>query len=349
MARENLTFLRGVVVKKPFIVKNGDEYIYALANINVGRSERKVGDKTENYMKCDNPPIMTRDEECIKEMAKWEPNDVVGVKGVISSKHIKKGSICPHCGKKNSFTGAFVFVNPIFVEKICSCKSEKDALNYLVEHREVSNQVFIFGTLCRDPKKIIPKKDLIVTQYQIAMNRKYRIKSDAPEVKTDYPWVKSYGDNAIEDHNRLFVGSEVFIDGCLQARSINRKAICGQLIGKDGKGVFDSDGNPVLELDENDSPIGCGGKYDWKDRAMEIVPFETEYISGYRTDEEIEAREEERVRQRMRDLGLRDDVSTSEMAFSNEDGGYETITEDDIDAGIDTMGLNSESEDNKDE
>ena len=88
MARENLVFLRGTVVKKPLVVKKDGEYLYALANINVGRAYREVGDGIK-FMKCDNPPIMTRDVDCIKEIETWNEYDIVDVKVVISSKHIK--------------------------------------------------------------------------------------------------------------------------------------------------------------------------------------------------------------------------------------------------------------------
>lgn len=342
MARENLAFLRGAVIKKPLIIKKDDAYVYALANINVGRAERKVGDGIK-YMKCDNPPIMTRDEKIMREMETWEPNDIVDIKGVISSKHINKGSICPYCGKKNVFPGAFVFINPIYAEKIASCESDEKALEYLVEHREISNQVFLFGTLCRDPKKITPKRNLIVTQYQIAMNRKYRIPSDPPEIKTDFPWVKSYGDNAVEDRNRLHVGSEVFIDGFLQARSINRKAICGQEITEAGKGIKDSDGNPMIGIGENGEELGCGKAYEWKDRAMEIVPYDTEYIGDYYTDEEVEEREAERQAQKLRDKYGNSSVDLSELSYGDSDD--DEFTEEDLDAGIDEM--EKEEEDNE--
>ena len=317
MARENLAFLRGAVVKEPVVIRddNGD-YLYALATINVGRARRKVGDNLR-YMRCDNPPIMTRDEECIKQMELWKPNDIVDVKGVISSKNIAKASHCSSCGVKNAAPGTLVFINPIHVEVIRSCETEKEALDYIVANGEISNQVFLFGTLCRDPKMIRPKKGLIVTQYQIAMNRKYRIATDPPEIKTDYPWVKSYGENAIEDHKRLHVGSEVFIDGFLQARSVNRKAICGVIYDEKGDVITDDNGVPLSQVDERGEPIGCGTKYEWKDRAMEIVPYDTEYIGDYYSDEEIEEIEEARKEQQLRDLAGDEDVDLSSITFGS--------------------------------
>ena len=148
------------------------------------------------------------------------------------------------------------------------------------------------------------KDGLIITQYQVALNRKFRIKTDPADLMTDFPWVKSYGDNAVEDKKRLHVGSEIFIDGCLQARSVNRHAICGQQYDEAGKPLFYENGTPVLREDENGDLIGCGEKYDWKDRALEMVPYEVEYIANVYTDEEIEENEKERRNQILRDKGL---------------------------------------------
>ena len=260
MSRHNLTFLLGSVLKPPLIELDDEgNYKYGMCTINVVRGYRDAGDH-KNFMKSDNPIIITRDASVLKEIETWQENDIVFVKGVIAAKTIQKGSFCQHCGGRNSAEGTLVYVNPIYAEKRVHLNTQEEALKYLSEHREISNQVYILGTLCRDPKKITPKEGLIVTQYQIALNRKYFIRSDPPSIKADYPWVKSYGQNAVDDKERLHVGSKVFIDGCLQARSVQKHAVC----------------------------IHCGEKYDWKDRAMEIVPYETEYICDYYTDTDIE-------------------------------------------------------------
>ena len=62
MARENMAFLTGSVAKAPQVAKAGDNYIYAMAYVNVSRGLREVGD-FRKYMKCDNPVIFTRDEK----------------------------------------------------------------------------------------------------------------------------------------------------------------------------------------------------------------------------------------------------------------------------------------------
>ena len=260
MARHNLVFLYGFVTAVQ-IQRHPSGNSYAVAYVTVARSERSVGDH-KYHMKCDSILIMCRDEAILKEMSTWKQYDFVEVKGPISAKTIGKGSFCVSCGEKNVADGVMVFVNPIFAKKRAHFDTQEECMAYLTENREVSNMAFIFGTLCRDPKKVTPKEGLIVTQYQIALNRKFRIRTDDPQIKSDYPWVKSYGDNAISDREHLHIGSDVFIDGCLQARKVNRHTTCA----------------------------ACGKSYDWADFAMEVVPYETEYVANFYTEEEVEQR-----------------------------------------------------------
>ena len=286
MVRENMAFLLGTVSEEPKVQKNGDEYGWAMVRVTVVRGFRTVGDM-RNYLKCDTPLIMTKDEELIKEIEKWKRYDVVSIKGVVSSKMIKKSSYCEHCGMKNVFYGALVYINPIFAEKLWHLENEEECLEYLSSHREISNQIFLFGTLCRDPGKVKSKYDYSITQYQVAMKRKYKIRTDPPEIKADFPWIKSYGENAEEDFKRLKVGAEVYVDGCLQTRSIMRRVYCGQDTDEKGHPKKDENGVPVFKKGPDGKTIGCGLQYEWKDRAMEIVPYEVEYINGYLTDEDL--------------------------------------------------------------
>lgn len=294
MSRHNLAFLTGAVLKAPLIEKDEDgNFVYGWCMINVVRGFREVGDH-KHFMKSDNPIIMSKDANILKNMETWKENDIVFIKGVVASKSIKKGNYCPHCGARMTTDGTLVYVNPIFSMKMEEFPTNEAALKYLSGLREISNQVFLLGTLCRDPKKISPKEGLIVTQYQIALNRKYFIRSDPPEIKADYPWVKSYGENAVEDKKRLHTGSKVFIDGCLQARSVQKHAVCTE----------------------------CGEKYDWKDRAMEIVPYETEYIADYYTDEDLARMNEENTK------------SAYNSIFG--DQGFDILSESDMNEGFDT-------------
>lgn len=300
MARHNLAFLYGAVVKKPRILKNGSgEPQMALAFLNIVRGIRDVGDRNK-LLRVDRPTIMTLEPEMIERMETWDVGDIIEIKGTLAVKRVKKSSTCDKCQHQNTFPGVLVYVNPFFMRRRYHCDDDEAALKYLTDNREVSNQIFVIGTLVRDPKRIIPKNGLIVTQYQIAINRKFRIRTDNPTVKTDYPWVKSYGKNAQEDWERLSVGSEVYIDGCLQARGVMRHAVCEQ----------------------------CGESYDWKDQAMEIVPYATEYLNGYRNDAEVEHLREERAEQIRNSILM--NVNNPSAA-----GTIDDISPDDIEAGID--------------
>lgn len=304
MARHNLVFLYGCIARKPKIITDKDgNLIYGMGFITVLRGSRKVGDNRDRS-KTDTPILLSLEPSILKEMSLWENGDIVEIKGTIATKNIKKASVCPVCNTKNKNDGIQVYVNPFFVKKRAHCNNEEEAMKQLQENKEISNQVFLFGTLVRDPKKITPKKGLFVTQYMIAMNRKYRIRTDDPDIKADYPWVKSYGENALEDHQRLHVGSEVYIDGCLQARGVQRHAVC-----------------------EN-----CGNKYDWKDRAMEIVPYSTEYIGEFYSDEEVKENERRRIEQ-IRNSIFGDVGSPYKRKEADDD----IITEQDIEAGFDLM------------
>ena len=287
MPRHNMAFLRGIVADDPVVKKDGDEYVYATLHINVARSTRDVGDE-RNYMKCDNPVIITRERKLAKIIAGWIKYDVVDIKGTISTSPMKKASYCEHCGQRNVFMGALLYINPIYAGKVDHVENAEAGLIYLSKHREISNQAFVFGTLCRNPGVVKTKYSFKITQYQIAMARKYRIRTDPPEIRTDWPWVKSYGENAKEDIKRLRVGAEVYIDGCLQVRGVLRKVYCGQDMDEKGHPAYDEDGHPIFNLDRWGKILGCGQQYDWKERSAEIVPYETEYISGYLTDEELE-------------------------------------------------------------
>lgn len=302
MARHNHVSLLGVVQKKPAIEVDADgNYLRGIAFLRVTRGSRSVGDK-RLVPKYDSPCIWTRDPEIVKKMSEWNLGDVVSVKGTVTTKSIMKGSVCSHCNQRNKNEGVLVYINPIHVLTVAHFDSDEDQIKYLQENSEISNEVQVIGTLVRDPKKITPKVGLIVTQYQIALNRKFRIAADPPETKTDFPWVKAYGDNAISDREHLHTGSEIYVDGCIQSRRVNRHSTC----------AF------------------CGEVYDWQDNAMEIVPFSTEYLTDYYTDEDIAAREAEETKK------IEDSIFGKRIGTPGEEAlPDDEITQDDIDAGMD--------------
>jgi hypothetical protein len=271
-----------MVAKDP---DNG-ECKYAMVYLDTVRSLRSVGDNVK-YVKHDHPLIMSFEPLIAEKFSEWKENDIVFVKGVVTTKKMHKTSYCPECkddegnATKNDVLGNLVYVTPIYVNKVKSYGDNKAAaIEDVVNNREISNQMFVYGRLLREPKFIHTKYGLQITQYPIAINRKYTIRTDDPIIKADWPIVKSYGEQAIEDRTRLKEGSEVMIDGFLQARAVKRKIKCSC----------------------------CGKIYDWKDRMMEIVPYAVEYYSDYLSDEDIEKQRQQTVEE------------YKQMLFSNQKG-----------------------------
>lgn len=293
----NICYLYARVSKKPQIKIQDGEPVYGMCYVEVVRGRRDAHDNIQ-YTRHDKPLIMSRDREILNEMAKWNENDIVYIKGMLVSKSIDKTSYCDCCTDdegnptKNKVAGNLIYINPIHASKVTSFATKEEAVSHIVEKREISNQLYIAGTLCRAPKQIVTKRGIIITQYQIAVNRKYKITTDAPEKKTDFPWVKSYGEQALEDRMRLDVSSDVIIDGFIQARKVTRTTKCPK----------------------------CENFYHWNDNAMEIVPFAMEYVRGtYKSDDDLEAENKmsiDELRQNIYNYTLNDKI---EEDYASED------------------------------
>lgn len=291
MAKQNLTFLYARVSKRPVVSQNTStgEYIYTMVYVDTVRGLRSVEDGV-NYVRHDHPLIMSMDRSIIEKMVDWRENDMVFIKGVVTTKTIMKTSYCPDCKDEsgnpipNETRGNLVYVTPIYVERIKSYGEDKNrAIEDLVDNREISNQIYVVGTLIREPKIFTTKKGLQITQYPIAINRKYTIQSDDPTYRTDWPIVKSYGEKAREDKIYLQLGAEVLIDGFLQARTVHRKCKCKS----------------------------CQKEYEWSDHLMELVPYDTEYIKGHKSEEQVVAESQksvEEIKQYLFTSGLKDEL-----------------------------------------
>lgn len=267
MARHNFAFLYGQLLHDPKIMKDGEgHYKRGMCTLTVIRGIRDSGDKIKE-IKYDHPVVLTRNVELIKEMETWKRHDMVEIKGTVTTKEIKKSTTCKECGQKNTIDGNLVYINPIYLAKRETNVSEEEGLRLLKQRCEISNQVLLIGSLCRDPERYKQEKKICVTQYQLAINRSYRIKEDPQDVKTDYPWIKSYGKVAENDAKALHTGSLVLVDGMIQTREIQRDTTCS---------------NPE-----------CKCKYKWQDSALEIVPYKTEYLQNFNSFEDLEKMEKE--------------------------------------------------------
>lgn len=261
MARHNYVFLYGRVTKNPKIITDAEgNYLRGTCFLTVMRGERSSEDDSLVNIQYDCPPVLTKKPDLIHEMSTWHENDMVEIKGTISSRNIMRTTNCKHCAHKNSKDGVLVYVTPIYCAATEQAQTEQKCLELLKKKCEISNQCIVAGNVCNEPQFFRHANGLCQTQYQIALNRKFRVKEDPPEIKTDFPWVKSQGDIAQSDAKFLMKGSSVLIDGMLQTREFTQKTVC----------------------------MECGQEYEWKDTAMEIVPYCTEYLLNCRTAEEIE-------------------------------------------------------------
>ncbi len=291
MARQNIVFMYARVNKSPIIAKtkDTDEFNYGMVYVETVRGVREVDDKVK-YVRHDYPLIISREKHILEDIATWEENDIVIVKGAITSKKIVKTSHCPNCttdgvATKNKSEGNLLYITPIYVKKVKSFDTKEEAIEEIIQNREISNQAYVVGTLLKDPKLFKTKTGVRITQYPIAINRKFTIRTDDPTIRTDYPMVKSYGEQAINDKTFLKYQAEVIIDGFLQARTVTRKQKCAC----------------------------CGEYYEWKDNSLELVPYEVEYLKGHLTPEEVEAERKQKVEEYKQMLyGNEDTVSDDE-------------------------------------
>lgn len=258
MARHNYVFLYGRVSKPPkILMDDSGGLIRGQCMITTIRSERSSEDEFYSF-RYDCPIIMTKNPDILKEMTRWKENDMVEVKGMVSTRKISRSTICPYCKTRNLKAGALLYITPTYCAAIETGISKETCYELLRKKCEISNQCIVVGNLCSNPKVHQVENGSCQTCYQIALKRKLHVREDPPELKADFPWVKSIGANAAKDAKCLMKGSSVLVDGKIRTSEIVRKNICGQ----------------------------CGREYGCKDQAMEIIPYCTEYLLNCRSLEE---------------------------------------------------------------
>ena len=116
------------------------------------------------------------------------------------------------------------------------------------------------------------KDNIETTTYQIAVDRKLFIRSDDPNIKSDFLKVRSFGQSAKMDKLCLIKNTScVLIDGFLHTRAFRRKLTCSV----------------------------CGKEYEKNFVTTEIVPYATEYINSAFTDprEALELEEQRKAQE----------------------------------------------------
>lgn len=260
MAKENTVQLYGWVNSLPKIkatvdADGGDLFVSGKIHLTTVRRSYATDDfRLRGTLRWDSPIVFTRNHHLIKhQMQKIEYGDMVLVRGTLCSKEVPKRYVCPYCGHKNvKDNGVVIYVDPISLTVFEKGLDEDAATKRLMKCDEFSNDVKIIGTLCRDPQYYEePENKKKECQFQIASNRLRRILEDEPDKRTDYPWVKVFGDQAVESYHALHTNSTIYIGGAIQTRDgILQHFLCEE----------------------------CGSQFDREGIATEIIPYHIEYL-----------------------------------------------------------------------
>lgn len=259
MARHNVVNLYGQISQEPKINKNENgDYIWASFVMNISRGKRSMEDEELGEFAFDCPVIISRNSDLISKIINYKINDIILLKGIISTREIMKKYKCPNCEHENPIKKSLTYITPIYLDKLESCLDYDEGINLLKKNCEISNQVLVTGHVCNDPDIYVSAKNGKISQYQLALNRKFRIKEDPAEIRTDYPWIKSTGINAENDKEYIKKGSTVLVDGYLHTRKYEKEIECTE----------------------------CKNTFKIEDIAMEIVSYATEYLLNQEEDSE---------------------------------------------------------------
>ena len=258
MATHNYIRLLGIVNHTPQIMeykKGGRLAMFSMIVITKSRTDK------ERYF-YNVPTVITDDEAMIEDICGYSKYDIVELTGVITTKNVRKMSVCTHCGAKNAKEQAMIFVvTPLYLcHRAGGLESEEEALQMLRPHAEVSNYCIAIGTLLRDPELImIGKKKNNTVRYPISIKRKYYI-NDSPGIHSDYPWINVTGTHAESDMCFLHKDSVILVEGYIQTRKATQTSVCRE----------------------------CEKTYDWQDTAVEIIGHSVEYLNNFYSTEEVQ-------------------------------------------------------------
>lgn len=270
MARHNDVQLFGIITSSPKICEdsNTGKPIRAAFHVGVIKNyNRDNGTNDKNDIKYDYLLVIVDEPHLIRKVQKYKTNDFIWINGAFTTGKLEKVVACPHCGQLNRHITNICFIYPVFFDKININEdlTQNQALAKLKEYNQVSNHAILLGKVCSDIN-FHADKGFYTTNYQLAVNRKLFVKTDDPDVTTDFPYIRSYGEVAKNDDDRLKTGATILIDGYLHSRTYDKQIIC-----------------------QNET---CGRKFEFKNDVVEVIPYSVEYLNGYYTS--IEEKEYEK-------------------------------------------------------
>ena len=236
MAKANYVSLYGQVLQAPKLTLEQNED--GSAKIVQGRFLMQVLKRfsDENRrLEFSTPMIMTGNPAVASQMTSLTTGDMCYLKGVLVTSNITRSWIC-ECGYTNRPNGVYTSITPIFLQKTedaSAISSDVTDIKQAIRnagtqslklHNEISNVVHVIGTVCK--KQPLYEGKIASLQFQIAVNRRYRLIDDDPDVKTDYPWVHVFGEMAREANEVLDINSTVFVDGSLFTKQVSKRDLC---------------------------------------------------------------------------------------------------------------------------
>lgn len=240
MARENTFIFFGELVSAPVVIFNEETSTYRVTFIL--KTVRKNG--REDFPKINIYGLS--EDEAKNYVSALKPGVFVEVRGMISTKMTKKPVRCEACGHVSQ-------ISTLLSEVITY--GRPFILNKKIDPREIaefSNKGNLLGTVCTDVRRNESVDGPFVAQFQIAVSRRYRVAEQVKGERTDYPWIKSYGETAKECKKRLQKGSQVYITGAFQTREVDRHVRC-----------------------EN-----CNGSLVYTERVGEVTPNGVEFLNN---------------------------------------------------------------------
>ena len=258
MPRLNRVQLFGILAKDPEYTDEDRSEIKVTVQTTIGkRFSPESGEYEDKY---EYIRVLSNDPKLVPEIESWKKNDFVLVNGIFSTRNVEAVAWCWSCGAETPITETMEYVLPDFVQCVAH-PQEEETEEWLRKYAYLSNKAEFLGCLGNDPEyvEVTTRKGRPVNfcQYQLILNRTFHIGSGQNDKKTDAVYVKSYN-NASEDATRLQKGSCVFIDGYLQTRQFRKKIRCPE----------------------------CNLMFRKPSKTIEIVPYFTEYLEGYRAGKE---------------------------------------------------------------
>jgi len=251
MAKENYIFLIGQV-KKEVTIKYDTENNPIKAQFVLTAIKRNIYDNAGMYTpRYDYLYVETQNIELINVCSKIRQFDFIEIKGTVATKNVIRGKICPQCGHTTLQKGVLDYIEPIYIGIRAHANSGTDGAEYLRSCAEASNILKLIGVVCQEPEFYTYPNGVEYAHYNIAVNRKYFVDGQ-PEVSADFPWVKTYGEQAAKDREAIRKGSLIYIDGYLKSEKSVQKTVCD----------------------------ACGYEFDFEHMVTVVRPYSVEYLEG---------------------------------------------------------------------